>query len=132
MLSRLCLLCLVNSGCLNSQACNTRVSCCPFSDKDKRTYLRAIWGDSIFLVLPDFVEVIFIQLANKAGKVAMLEVFRKNMLCELLVLSSGSLLVNTSLTVVKMEGCGWAWGPGAHLQYNETCAVVSPSNDVGV
>lgn len=37
-------------------------------------------------VVPDLVKVILVQLANKAGKVAMLEVLREDEFCEFLVL----------------------------------------------
>lgn len=40
----------------------------------------------LFIVVPDFVEVIFVQLPDEAGKVAVLKVFRKDVLCEFFVL----------------------------------------------
>lgn len=41
---------------------------------------------AIFVVVSHLVEVIFIELADKAGKVAVLEVFGQDRLCEAFVL----------------------------------------------
>lgn len=50
------------------------------------TYIPTIWRLATLLIMPDFVEVILIQLPNKAGKVAVLKVFWKNGFRELFVL----------------------------------------------
>jgi hypothetical protein len=56
-------------------------------DSTSLTYPWTIWGLAILLiVLPYLVEIIFVQLANKACKVAVFEMFRKNRLREFLIL----------------------------------------------
>ena len=51
-------------------------------------YPRAIWGVAIlFIVMPDFMEVVLVQLADKARKVAVLEMLRQNGLGEAFVLA---------------------------------------------
>ena len=40
-----------------------------------------------FVVVPHFVEIVFVELANEAGEIAVLEVFRKYGFCEFFVLS---------------------------------------------
>lgn len=46
----------------------------------------------LFIILPDFMEIVFIQLPYKAGKVAVLEVLRKNRLGKLFVLFAQSVI----------------------------------------
>lgn len=41
---------------------------------------------AIFIVLPDLVEVVLVELTDEAGKVAVLEVFREDGLGKLFVL----------------------------------------------
>ena len=70
------------------------------------TYIWTIRRWSIvFVVLSDLVEVIFIQLSNEAGKVAVLKMFRENQFCELFILSStlisGVVVIHTSMTYLK-------------------------------
>lgn len=50
------------------------------------TYLFTVRRLTIFLTLPDLVEVVFVQLPDEASKVAVFEMFRQNGLGELLVL----------------------------------------------
>lgn len=50
------------------------------------TNIASIWRLATLLVMSDFVEVIFVQLADKRGEVGMLEVFREDGLGELLIL----------------------------------------------
>ena len=52
------------------------------------TYVATIRRFAVLLVVPDFVEVIFVELSDEAGKVAVLEVLRQNCLGEFLVLFS--------------------------------------------
>jgi hypothetical protein len=75
MLSRESLLFALNSGCLNSHACYPRLVCNSYL-LGWGTDIGAIrrWG-IIFVILSNLVEVIFIQLSNEAGEIAMLEVF---------------------------------------------------------
>jgi hypothetical protein len=40
------------------------------------TYISAVWCLSGFLVVSYFMEVVFVELSDKAGKVAVLEVLR--------------------------------------------------------
>ena len=77
----------LNSGCLNSQA---------YAESDTKanpagkgaTYPGSVRRlAALLVVVPYFVEVILIQLSHKAGKVAMLEVFRKNGFGEALILT---------------------------------------------
>ena len=75
MLSRESLLFALNSGCLNSQACQE--STFAFAPPELVTYACAISCWTIPLViLPDFVEVVLVQLSDETRKVGMLEVFR--------------------------------------------------------
>lgn len=54
------------------------------------TYARTIWRLAVFLiVVPYFVEVVFIELPDKAGKVAVLEMLGENVFCEFFVLRAG-------------------------------------------
>ena len=86
MLSSESLLLALNSGCLNSQACAESDTKANPASKGP-AYPRSVRRLATFLVVvPYFVEVILIQLSHKAGKVAMLEVFRKNGFGEPLVL----------------------------------------------
>jgi hypothetical protein len=41
---------------------------------------------ALFIVVPDFVEIVFVELTHETGKVAVLEVLGQDMLCEFLVL----------------------------------------------
>lgn len=50
------------------------------------TNLGTVRRLAILLILPDFVEIILVELPNKAGKVAVLEMFRQYGLREFLVL----------------------------------------------
>lgn len=43
--------------------------------------------DVLLVVMSHFVKVVFIELPHEAGEVAVLEVFREDVLCEFLVLS---------------------------------------------
>ena len=45
---------------------------------------------ALFIVMPHFVEVIFVQLSHEASKVAMLKVFRKDGFGEALILAGVS------------------------------------------
>jgi hypothetical protein len=38
--------------------------------------------------MPDFVEVVFVELTHETGKVAVLEMFGQDVLCKLLVLQA--------------------------------------------
>ena len=51
-----------------------------------RSYLWAISGLATLFTLPDFVEVVLVELSYEAGKIAMLEVFWKNVFSKLLIL----------------------------------------------
>ena len=44
----------------------------------------------LFIVVSDFVEVVLVELANEAGKIAMLEVFREDRFGEALILDARS------------------------------------------
>lgn len=84
------------------------------------TDIGAIWRWAVVLVvLPDLVEVIFVQLPDKARKVAVLEVFWEDQLGEFLVLP----LVSVS--------CGGMWcQPSiAHLQNHKALSAFSPAYD---
>jgi hypothetical protein len=53
----------------------------------RATYTSAIGRHAaLFIVVPDFVKVIFVQLTHETGKVAVLEVLGQDVLCKLLVL----------------------------------------------
>ena len=75
---------------------------------------------ALFIVVPDFVEVIFIELPNKAGKVAMLEVFREDGLGEAFILDEPS------------EPVGAPSNKKAHLQHDKAFLIVTPSHDLRI
>ena len=53
----------------------------------RATYTSAIGRHAaLFIIVPDFVEVVFVELTHETGKVAVLEVLGQDVLCELLVL----------------------------------------------
>ena len=86
MLSSASLLLILKSGCLNSHACISwlvyvAVGC------DCLTYATSIRRcPALFIVMSNFVEVVFVQLPDKRREVTMFEMFRKNMFRELFVL----------------------------------------------
>lgn len=84
-------------------------------------YLRAVRGGSIFLVLPDLVEVVLVQLAYKASKITVFEMFGQNGLGELLVLLSEAWLASAAHDV-QVRG-----GLRTYLEHHKTIAFVSPS-----
>lgn len=54
------------------------------------TYARAVWRSAVLLIImPHFVEVVFVQLSHETGKVAVLEVLWEDVFGEFLVLSCG-------------------------------------------
>ena len=89
MLSKDSLLFALNSGCLNSHAYIVqpgRVGAAEVS-----TYPGAVRRLSVlFITVPNLVEVVLVQLADEACKIAMLEVLRKNGLGESFILSAES------------------------------------------
>lgn len=88
MLSSASLLLALKSGCLNSQACKRRLNSC-LGHQTLYTYTRAVWRLAILLiVVSHFMEVVFVQLPDEAGEIAVLEVFGEDMLGEFLVLPS--------------------------------------------
>jgi hypothetical protein len=119
MLSRESFLFAWNSGCLNSHACS-RVSLTVYRRGGTRTHVGAIWGGTVILiVLSDLVKVIFVELSDETGKVAVLEVFREDELCEFLVLPL------VSVTWGKACGCIWA----VYFQDHKTLSAFSPTYD---
>ena len=55
--------------------------------KRRVAHASAVWRlTSFFIVVPNFMEIILVQLSDEARKIAMLEMFRENGLGELLVL----------------------------------------------
>ena len=65
--------------------------------------------------MPHFVKVIFVQLADEAGEVAMFEVFREDVFREFLVLAQSQYVSIPSPTMRK------------YLKYNEAISLVSPA-----
>lgn len=65
------------------------------------------------------MKVIFVQLSDETGKVAVLEVFREDELCEFLVLPL------VSVTWGKACGCIWA----VYFQDHKTLSAFSPTYD---
>jgi hypothetical protein len=63
------------------------------------------------------VEIVFVQLTNKTGEVAVLEVLWEDMLCEFLVLDCMS--ASSSLSM-------WPRCRLAHLQNNKAVAFITP------
>lgn len=77
---------------------------------------------ALLVVVPHFVEVIFVQLAYKACEIAMLEVFRQDGFGESLVLRSvsGAAL---EARLLRMK---------SHLEHNKASAIVPPTHDLRV
>lgn len=51
------------------------------------TYTRSVGRNTaIFIVVSDFVEIVFVELAYKTGEVAVLEMFGQDVFCEFFVL----------------------------------------------
>jgi len=71
--------------------------------------------------MPYFVEVVLVQLAHEAGKVAVLEVFREDVFRKLLVLFQQSAL---SLDLAPPH----PQFRNTCLEYDETVAFVSPAH----
>lgn len=85
ILSSESLLFALNSGCLNSHAYLMLM----FSFLLPRTgtdIWSIRWYSAFFIVLAHFVKVVLVQLPNKTGEVAVLEVFGKYRFGEFLVL----------------------------------------------
>lgn len=87
MLSSESLLFALNSGCLNSQACAGRGQQIWAKPEAGTTHIRPVWRLPGFLiVLANFVEIVLVELANKTGKIAVLEVLGQDGFCEFLAL----------------------------------------------
>jgi hypothetical protein len=90
MLSRLSFLSALNSGCRNSHACHANCQHAPLLPRGHpmgtTTYISSIWRLAALLVMPDFVEIVLVQLTDETRKVAVLEVFWEDRLGELLIL----------------------------------------------
>ncbi len=85
MLSKDSLLFALNSGCLNSHAC--LIQLCKIGATKVSTYPGAVGRlPAFFIVMSDLVEVVLVQLADEARKVAVLEVLWKNSLGKPLIL----------------------------------------------
>jgi hypothetical protein len=71
-----------------------RLSGSATAGKDSSGWRTDIWSvgrcPALFIVLAHFVKVIFVQLADEAGKVAVFEMFGKDGFGEFLVLDEGS------------------------------------------
>ena len=74
---------------------------------------------SFFVVVPDFVEVVFVQLPDEAREVAVLEVFRKDVFREFLVLFLRSEL-----------GLCLFCGAETCLEHDEAVAFIAPSHHI--
>lgn len=69
----------------------SKVSWCSVSISRLNTYILTIWRLTIlFIILANLVEIVFVELAHKTGKVAMLEVFRQDGFGEFLALATVS------------------------------------------
>lgn len=85
MLSNESLLFALNSGCLNSQACECQGS-------RLQTLWRSAYTGSVrrmprlFVIVSHLVEIVLVKLSNEAGEIAMLEVFGKDRLGESFIL----------------------------------------------
>lgn len=84
---------------------------------------------SLFIILSHFVKIVFVELAHKAGEVAVLEMLRQDRLGKLLALyrdQSGFFVLARS----KKEQCGWRIN--SYLENDETIVVVTPAHDVSI
>lgn len=72
--------------------------------QDSDAYLWTIRRLAILFVLSDFVEVILVELANKAGKVAVLEVLRQYCFCKLLILLTAPCLASCPPRIRRILG----------------------------
>lgn len=87
MLSSASLLFILKSGCLNSQAYRHVSLHLPAQIHHNKTYPDTVRRcSSLLIVVPYFMKVILVQLTYKAGKVAVFEMFRQDVLGEFLVL----------------------------------------------
>lgn len=91
--------------------------------KVSEAYLRTIRRCSILLILPDFVKVILVELADETRKIAVFKVFGKNSLGEFLILPSEIWLEYADSVI------GLRRGSKTYLQHHKTIAFVSPPNN---
>ena len=91
MLSNASLLFARKSGCLNSQAFNHLSALQLLSGSS--TNSRSVWrSTTLFVVVPNFVEIILVELAHKTCEVTVLEVLWQYRFGKFLVLSGLSAL----------------------------------------
>lgn len=119
MLSSASLLFILKSGCLNSHACNTHqnalVPLC-----SRITYPCAVRRcASLFIIVPHFVEVVFVKLPHEAREIAVFEVFGQDVFREFLI------LFPQSESPFHLAGCAETC-----LQNHEAVALVAPSHYV--
>lgn len=116
ILSSASLLFALKSGCLNSHACSHRQYPIAFVMvmQNALTYTRAVRRSAVLLIImPHFVEVVFVQLSHETGKVAVLEVLWEDVFGEFLVLSCG-------------QQCGFPRAPDWRIPTSSTTKL-SPS-----
>jgi len=75
---------------------------------------------AFLIVVPDLVEVVFVELADKARKVAMLKVLRKNRFGEAFILG---FIRGFWASRIDLD---------LYLEHNEATPVIAPSNDLRV
>lgn len=88
MLSSASLLFALKSGCLNSQACGGRQYMWRCRKKSATHPCSVRRLSVLFVVVPHFVKVIFVQLSNKTGKIAVLEMLWQYVFREFFILQN--------------------------------------------
>lgn len=90
-------------------------------------YIFPIWRIAVVVVVPHFVEVVFIQLSYETGEVAVLEVFRQYGLGELLVLETQRMF-RLAKNSRPLRGPCAGYTATTYLQNHETVALIIPSH----
>lgn len=95
------------------------VSCALLAASEIATYPCTVWRCTpLLIVVSHFVEVILVELANKTGEVAVLEVFRQDVFREALVLCD----------VLGLPGLPLPSRRGADLEHDKAVAFIAPSH----
>ena len=121
MLSSESLLFALKSGCLNSHAYQASAKEQQVEGPPLLTHPNTVRRmPALFGVLSDLVEVIFVELSDETGKIAVFEVFRQDGLGESLILGGWSDIMTRKGEAVSR------WG--ANLEHDKALAVITPSH----
>ena len=88
----------------------------------RRTYILSVWRlATLLVILADFVEIVLVELAHKAGKIAVLEMFGQDGLGEFLTLHPAE--------SVECDRRIFFFFLATYLQDDETVPFVPPAHD---